>query len=264
MRLLVTNIQRFSLHDGPGIRTTVFLKGCTLHCPWCCNPENIIPQKQFFFRKEKCIAKDGFCKYGDCPFAFGRKVGESLSRLTEQNLLQCRSGALGEYGKWYEAVELKKKLISDKRFWGDTGGVTFSGGEPLCQMDALEEVLVALKKDGVNLCAETALFVSTETVEKAVCLFDEFYVDVKLLDDKRVRKILGGDLALYLKNLDIICHSGRHVYLRHPQIKGYTDDLETERAIQKLLIKYPEFQYQVLEEHHLGDEKYKTLGFCCD
>lgn len=260
MRLLVTNIQRFCLHDGPGIRTTVFLKGCTLHCPWCCNPENIAAQPQYYFQAKKCIAQNGRCPYGSCPFAGGGSVQENLAHLTQQQQRQCKSGALGIYGRWYTAEELYAGLMKDKPFWGREGGVTFSGGEPLLQMEALESVLAVLKQEGVDLCAETALYVPPGAVKTAVRYFDELYVDIKLLDAERVRSVLGGNLELYQRNLDLLAANGRNVCLRHPQIKGYTDDPATQAAIQSLRQRYPQFQYQVLEEHHLGDEKRKTLG----
>ncbi len=263
MKLLVTNIQRFSLHDGPGIRTTVFLKGCTLHCPWCCNPENIQPRKQYYYQKKKCIAANGSCAYGDCPFAISTDVKTGLSRLTRQQFLQCKSGALGEYGEWYEPAELVKEVMRDAPFWGDDGGVTFSGGEPLMQMDALEPALALLKRCGVNLCAETALYVPTSAVLKAMKYFDKLFVDVKLLDKNRARSVLGGDLELYLENLHTVLESGVSVSLRHPLIKGYTDDIATERAIHELLTHYPSCEYQILSEHHLGDEKRLSVGDVC-
>lgn len=260
MNLLVTNIQRFSLHDGPGIRTTVFLKGCTLHCPWCCNPENISSLKQYYFQEKKCIAKDGSCAYGRCPFAYVRDVRKCLSQLTEKEFRQCKSGAIGEYGRWYKAGELVEELMRDVEFWQQNGGVTFSGGEPLLQMDALKDVLIELKQSGINLCVETSLFVPSEVVYEAVDYFDEWYVDIKLLDKERVRGVLGGNLDLYLKNLGIVFQKRRGpICLRHPQIKGYTNDLATENAIQKIIEKIPNCEYQVLKEHHLGDEKRKTL-----
>lgn len=260
MKLLVTNIQRFCLHDGPGIRTTVFFKGCSLHCPWCCNPENISFQPQFYFQRKKCIAQNGRCPYGDCPFADGGSVREDLALLTQKQQQQCKSGAIGIYGQWYTAEELYNELMKDAPFWGKEGGVTFSGGEPLLQIEALESVLAALKQKGVDLCAETALYVPPSAVKTAVKYFDELYVDVKLLDADGVRNVLGGDLDVYLYNLDILAASGQPVCLRHPQIKGYTDDPATLTAIQALRQKHPQFQYQILAEHHLGNDKYASLG----
>lgn len=260
MKLLVTNIQRFCLHDGPGIRTTVFLKGCNLRCPWCCNPENISPRPQFYYQEKKCVAARGRCPYGECTLADRDVNTEKLRELTAADMARCRAGAIGIYGRRYSGGELFEELMKDAPFWGEEGGVTFSGGESLLQWDALKTLLALLKDAGIHLCVETALFVPHEIVLSALPLIDHWIVDVKLLDEKRVRDILGGDLELYLLNLDTVSKSGKAVWLRHPQIKGFTDDPDTEKLIQRLLEKYPSFPYLVLEEHHLGDEKYNTLG----
>lgn len=260
MKLLVTNIQRFSLHDGPGIRTTAFLKGCSLHCPWCCNPENLSFQPQFYYQKKKCIATNGACPYGECPLTDQTATPEKLEMLTHADLKRCKTGAIGIYGQWYTEDELFAELIKDAPFWGTEGGVTFSGGESLLQWNVLAGLLDRLKRNGTHLCVETSLFIPHEIVLKALVLIDHWIVDVKLLDRERVRRILGGDVELYLRNLETVAHSGRTVWLRHPQIKGYTNDAETENAIHKLLKQFPNFVYQVLEEHHLGDEKYASLG----
>lgn len=261
MKLLVTNIQRFSLHDGPGIRTTAFLKGCSLRCPWCCNPENLSFQPQFFYQRKKCIAVNGRCPYGKCTLADKLETPEKLGALNDTCRKRCQSGAIGVYGQWYTQDELYIELMKDVSFWGKEGGVTFSGGESLMQWYALESLVDRLKKGGIHLCVETSLFIPHETVLKALDLIEHWIVDVKLLDEDRVRQTLGGDVNLYLRNLEAVAHSGRTVWLRHPQIKGYTDDKETEQAIQALLKQYPDFAYQILEEHHLGDEKYRSLGW---
>lgn len=260
MKLLVTNIQRFSLHDGPGIRTTVFLKGCSLHCPWCCNPENIIPYKQYYFQKKKCIAKNGLCVYGECPFTKCEDIKDGLARVTELQFYQCKSGAIGEYGKWYDTDELVEEIMKDAVFWGKCGGITFSGGEPLLQIDCLVDVLKKLKNRGTNLCVETSLYVSTEKMRKAIKYFDEMYVDIKLLDKSKCREVLGGDVNVYYENLNALYESGMKIHFRHPQIKGYTDDAETERQIKELLMKYPGTSYRIIPEHHLGNQKRQTLG----
>ena len=260
MKLLVTNIQRFSLHDGPGIRTTVFLKGCSLHCPWCCNPENLSFQPQFFYRKKQCVAINGKCPYGECVLADQLVTPEKLDTLTEEDKNRCKSGAIGIYGRWYTEDELYSELMKDEPFWGKDGGITFSGGESLLQWDALAGLLDRLKKNGTHLCVETSLFIPHEIVLKALALIDHWIVDVKLLDEERVRRVLGGDEKLYLQNFEAVVGSGRTVWVRHPRIKGYTDDKETESAIQMLLQQYPNLEYQALEEHHLGSEKYASLG----
>ena len=248
------------MHDGPGIRTTVFLKGCSLCCPWCCNPENINPKPQYYYKKSRCIVNDGSCKYWDCPFSTSSDIEKVLRTISVDSAEKCKSGAIGRYGEWFTTEKLIDELLKDIDFWGEEGGVTFSGGEPFLQMNALEPVLVELKNRGINLCAETSLYAPTKAIEKIERYFDEIFVDIKLLDEKRCQSVLGGDLKLYLKNLEILANSSVSVCLRHPQISNITDDEETMKAIEKLLIKYPQMKYQVIDEHHFGDEKYQSLG----
>ena len=260
MKLLVTNIQRFCLHDGPGIRTTAFLKGCSLHCPWCCNPENISFQPQFYCQKKRCIAVNGVCPYGTCTFADQVVTPEKLMSLTAEDVERCKSGAIGTYGQWYTEDELYAELMKDAQFWGHDGGVTFSGGESLLQWNALRSLLDRLKISGTHICVETSLYIPHEIVQEALKLIDHWIIDVKLMDEERIRRILGGDIKLYLRNLETVRKGNKTVWFRHPQIKGYTDDSETENSIQMLLRQYPNFVYQVLDEHNLGEEKRASLG----
>lgn len=149
--VIVTNIQRFSLHDGPGIRTTVFLKGCNLRCPWCCNPENIEFEIQNY-------------KYND------------------EN---------GIYGYEITLENLEKEILKDKEFYCTNGGVTFSGGECLLQFDRLEPLLKRLKEQKINMCIETALMVPENLVDIAIKYVDEFIIDIKILDENDINKING-------------------------------------------------------------------------
>ena len=151
MKVIVTNIQRFSLHDGPGIRTTVFLKGCNLSCPWCSNPEN----------------------------------------LNFEVELYSNEGTSGTYGYEIELNDLEKEILKDKPFYENGGGVTFSGGEALLQFDKLEPLLQSLKKQNINMCIETALSVPEHLVEIALQYIDEFIVDIKILDEETIDKING-------------------------------------------------------------------------
>lgn len=259
MKILITSIQRFCLHDGPGIRTTVFLKGCNLHCPWCCNPENIDMHLQYYYKKEKCIADNGNCKYGICPFSDLKVTRKKLLKITCDEYTQCKSGALGMYGKYYNDEELLMELYKDWKFWAH-GGVTFSGGEPLLQFYELQPVLAKLRKDKVSICIETALCVDKSIVESAISYIDIFFVDIKIADAQRMKRVVGGDFDLLLKNLEILKNHNAHVIIRHPMIKNYTDDEENMIKIRAILRKFPKFEYQELNEHHLGDDKYRSLG----
>lgn len=229
--ILVTNIQRFSLHDGPGIRTTVFLKGCSLHCPWCANPENIMPVSETYHK----------------------------------------DGKDGVYGRWFTVDELYREVMKDWSFYGQVsavsdvyegmpGGVTFSGGEPLLQMAALEPLLKRLKESNVHLCVETALFVPKRLLEIAMQCIDLFYVDVKILDAVRCWEVLGGDLEQYQANVRILFEADKSVVFRVPVIGGFTEGAENQQTIIAWMKQYKPLRVELIKEHNLGRNKYLTLG----
>lgn len=243
--ILLTNIQRFSLHDGPGIRTTVFLKGCSLRCPWCSNPENLSP---------------------------------SIQQYT-------KDGIEGTYGKYYSAAELVKECLKDKNFyegklkdptiWNITdasdidnlpGGVTFSGGEALLQMETLVPVCSALHNNGIHLAVETCLFVTTHLLELALNHIDFFYVDMKVLDEIRCKETEHGNLDIYLRNLETVIKSEKPVVIRIPVIGTYTDTYENRKLVHDLLEKYRNrvLKIELIKEHNLGESKYKSLGINID
>lgn len=229
--MIITNIQRFSLHDGPGIRTTVFLKGCSLRCPWCSNPENINNKPQ---------------KY-------------------------VKNGIEGIYGKEYNCDELYNELIKDKVFFGENtksnslddmpGGVTFSGGECLLQIEKLEPLLKRLNLENINIAVETSLFVSTSKLDIAIEYVDLFYVDIKILEEKECKNILNGDLSMYMSNLTTLLQSGKPVVLRIPVIGGYTDGIDNRQRINELVksIKGNIQKIEIIKEHNLGLSKYQSL-----
>ena len=230
-KILVTNIQRFSLHDGPGIRTTVFLKGCSIHCPWCANPENIMSVLETFYK----------------------------------------DGKEGVYGQWFTVNELYREVMKDWSFYGQAstvsdaykgmpGGVTFSGGEPLLQMAALEPLLKMLKESNVHLCAETALFVPKRLLEIAKQYIDLFYVDVKILNAVRCREVLGGDLEQYRVNVQVLFAADKSVVFRVPVIGGFTENAENRQAVIAWMKQYKPLKVELIKEHNLGRNKYLTLG----
>lgn len=242
-KLLVTNIQRFSLHDGPGIRTTVFLKGCSVHCPWCCNPENISPKLQ---------------EYDD-------------------------AGISKQWGRWYSVDELRDEILKDLGFYiGEIsqdnysiqdeslisslpGGVTFSGGEALLQTKALIPLLLQLKENQIHIAVETSLFVPSSFFQEVIGLIDFFYVDMKMMDAKRCHNMIGGDMDLYQKNFQLLMESNRPVVVRIPIIGGFTDDEKNINDIYYALCEYHShpnnlLHVELLHGHHLGDSKYENLG----
>lgn len=236
-KILVTNIQRFSLQDGPGIRTTVFLKGCSVRCPWCSNPENLEPYVQKYKKNE-----------------------------TE-----------GVYGKWYSSEELFQELISDKDYFIDDntnyyitdpnvlnklpGGVTFSGGECLLQMGELENVLYNLHSETIHVSIETSLFANIKQLEIALKYVDLFYVDIKILDKKKCREILKADLDTYNSNFTVLMKSYKPIVARIPVIAGFTDDsLNVNRVCEFLGNCYGNLlKVEIIKGHDLGKSKYQSL-----
>lgn len=223
-RVIVTNIQRMCMQDGPGIRTTVFLKGCNLHCPWCANPENICMQPE---------------KY----------------RISDMEQ--------GIYGREYDSQSLQKEIMRDRRFWEDGGGVTFSGGEPLLQLDLLEPLLRNMKKERVHVAIETALQVPMDKLFAVIDYVDLFIVDIKILDKSLCKKVLGGDLDYYYDNLKLLEERGKQILFRIPCNKEYTVTPENCSRIDELLTIYPHCPVEIFATHSLGRRKYESLGKTC-
>jgi pyruvate formate lyase activating enzyme len=222
MKTLITNIQRFCVNDGPGIRTTVFTKGCTIRCPWCSNPENL-----------------NYCE----------EVYE-------------KEGIQGIYGKYYAADELVEELRKDQAYWIHGGGVTFSGGEALSHMEDLEPVLQKLQKNKINIAVETALFVNQSSVEMAVRYMDHFMIDIKILEPLRCREILGGDSEQFVSNLKFVCENVNHtnIVFRIPCATAYTLEDKNKKRIIDLLSQYKDIPIELFGLHKLGESKYESLG----
>lgn len=231
MSVLLTNIQRFSLHDGPGIRTTVFLKGCSLRCPWCSNPENLNPHQE---------------KY-------------------------IKNGIEGIYGKEYTADEMYAEVVKDLAFydgeWGSSdlnkmpGGVTFSGGECMLQMDKLEPLLERLNEEHIHTAVETCLFAPANQIAIAIDHIDLFYVDIKILDEAKCKESIRGKLSVYHSNLQTLLNSNRPLVFRIPVICGYTDDEYNRKKVVELIkgAHGNVLKIELIKEHNLGLSKYQSL-----
>lgn len=219
----VTNIQRMCFDDGPGIRTTVFLKGCSLHCPWCSNPENICFEKQAY----------------------------SLDDV---------SGELcGCYGIDYTYGELFEVIKKDYKFWGNDGGVTFSGGEALLQAKELEPLLECLKKDNISVGVETALFIPKPLLGIAVKYIDFYYIDVKILDKEVCKKVLGGDVTVFFDNVSWLSKHTDNIVFRVPCSREYVLEDENRSLLCGFFSKYKKFPVEIFSIHNLGEKKYQAL-----
>lgn len=256
MSVLLSNIQRFCVHDGAGIRTTVFLKGCSIKCPWCSNPESLLATYDYYVDKTKCIREQNTCKVNPCC---NYLVKEGIN---ERDFEKCVVNAVGVYGKAFDTNDILTEVMKDRAFYGATGGVTFSGGEVLLHMDYLEPLLNMLIDKEISLCVETSLFVPLNNVKKALRYFDNFIIDVKILNPVMCQTVINGNLETYMRNLDYLFKrvAGDKITLRMPLVKGITYTTENIMAFSELLHRYMPGSCEIFSVHNLGKSKYESLG----
>jgi len=254
MGVLISNIQRFSLQDGPGIRTTAFLMGCSLRCPWCCNPENLEANRRAFVRPSRCARTAGSCRFNpQCPAL------EEGRPLALEDVGACPIGAIGIYGREYTEDELVAAMLADRPFYQDGGGVTWSGGEALLQANALALAMARLHGQHIDQCMESCLVAPSEAVSAVLPYLDRMICDVKLLDPNRFATLFGGDLDVYLGNLRLVCAQVPDVTFRFPVVPGMTDDAENIEAIVTLVDKLRPARFELFGVHGLAESKYRGL-----
>ncbi|MEN3011142.1 MAG: glycyl-radical enzyme activating protein [Candidatus Bipolaricaulaceae bacterium] len=264
---IVFDIQRFSLHDGPGIRTTVFLKGCPLRCLWCHNPEGLSPKPELMFFDYKCLGC-GTCARV-CPEGALAQEAGAQPRLTREKCTgcgrcaeACPSGAWRLVGKTITVEELLSLLERDALLYDRSqGGVTFSGGEPLFQPDFLRAALAACKERRIHTAVDTSGYAPWDVFERIAPLTDLFLFDLKPMDEEAHRRYTGVSNRLIHANLRRLAELGRPVRVRVPLIPGITD---TEENLQALLALLRELQGRILGvellPYHDVAEKYQRLG----
>ena len=240
---MIFDIQRFSVHDGPGIRTTVFMKGCPLRCRWCHNPEGLSGAPQVQFLREECIG---------C----GRCGGERTVRAVES----CPSGALKLLGAEWSAEALLEAVLADREFYEPDGGVTFSGGECLLQYEFAAHMLRLLKERGIHTAVDTCGAVPWEAIAAVLPYCDTFLYDVKAADPELHRSATGRDNAQILHNLRELSSRGADLRIRIPVIPGINDSEDEIRAIGALLVPLTVRSVTLIPYHTLGKSKYGTLG----
>ena len=254
MRVAIFDIQRGSYVDGPGIRTTVFFKGCNLRCAWCHNPESQSALPQIMFYKNKCV-KCGKCKE-KCPNQLEKC--DFCGKCT----LYCPHDAREICGREYTVDEVVKEILRDNSFYkASGGGVTFSGGECMLQIDFLEEALKECKKNGIHTAVDTAGHVPFAYFERILPYTDLFLYDVKIIDSEKHKRYTGAPNELILSNLSKLLKMDRSVWVRIPVIAGINDSIEEITAIRKTLDLYgfPE-KVELLPYHAMGEHKYEALG----
>ncbi|RLB68605.1 MAG: benzylsuccinate synthase subunit delta [Deltaproteobacteria bacterium] len=237
---LITDIQKFSLHDGPGIRTTVFLKGCPLNCPWCHNPETLNPEPEIYFYERKCTTCGlcvEVCSAGALEIIQNsdKKALLSIDRGKCTGCLECvdvcNSDALEVVGKSMEMSTLVQELIADKVFYESSGGgVTISGGEPLIYPEFVHELARILKKENTHVTVQTCCFVKWEKIEPLLDVVDLFIIDIKTMSPDKHKDYIGGSLQVILSNIERLINSKAGVRIHLPIIPEFNDsatDFET-------------------------------------
>jgi pyruvate formate lyase activating enzyme len=271
----IFNIQRFTVHDGPGIRTTVFFKGCPMRCLWCSNPEGLKPYPEVAVYKKDCIGIDvcSRCLHA-CPHQDeqvlqvenGYIVG--IDRDKCRNCLfcaeACPNNTLKIFGKKYTVREIVNIIMEDRQFYKETnGGVTAGGGDPMMQYEFVCEMFKECKRYGIHTCLETELHCKRKAIEPMFPYTDLWITDIKMMDPQKHKQYTGVTNELILENIKFVVESGAKLIIRTPVIPGYNNDDENIHAIARFVsekLKNKIVQYQLLPYRLLGLEKYAALG----
>ena len=248
------DIQRNSFVDGPGIRTTVFFKGCNLKCAWCHNPESQSAKPQMMFYKDKCTGC-GKCK-SVCPYHLEQ------CELCGKCTLYCPVDARKVCGKEHTVDEVLKEVLKDKAFYETSGGgVTFSGGECMLQIDFLAEILKKCKENGIHTAVDTAGHIPFESFEKILPYTDLFLYDIKIFDSQKHKQYVGVGNELILENLKKLFERKAKLWIRIPIIPDVNDSIEEIQKIKDFLKTNgtPE-KIELLPYHAMGENKYRAIG----
>jgi len=260
----ILRIERFAIHDGPGIRTTVFLKGCPLRCAWCHSPESQLLQAEFMPRPERCVRCMG-CN-ASCPHhavqpaADGGPVAPDACDTCGACAQACPTGARELVGKTMSVEALMAEIERDRIFYDESdGGVTFSGGEPLMQPAFVREMVGTCRSSAIHVALDTCGHVDTAALLDVARDVDLFLFDLKMMDEERHRACTGASNARILQNLEHLAAVHGNILVRFPLIPGVNDDDDNVRGMGAFLASLRLTRIDVLPYHRAGIAKYERL-----
>ena len=273
IRGLVFNVQGFTVHDGPGIRTEFFMKGCPLSCEWCSNPEGMRTYPEPGIYPDKCLGLDDCtrcvraCRTNSILISGSNRV-VGINRDTCAHCMGCAhacpSSAIQPWGEYYTVEKAMEIIRRDKVFYERTGGGgTISGGESLLQPEFVAALLRQCKEEGFHTCVESALHVPRSAVDQVLPYTDLFITDIKTMDPAVHKARCGVTNEKILDNIRYIVRSGKNLVIRTPVLKGFNATDESIRAIGDFIVNElgnRVVQYQLLPYRQMGTEKYKSLN----
>ena len=251
---LVFNVQRFSLQDGPGVRSTVFMKGCPLACAWCHNPESQSPEPQIVRMRHRCMV---------CGLCSEQELTEPVvADRDDEDVEACPTGALQAVGERMTVPALVERLLRDRIFFDESGGgVTFSGGEPLLQAPFVTEALAWLRREGVHTALDTCGFARWPDLEAAAAQSSLVLYDLKLMDEERHHAATGVSNRIILQNLKTLSEVHGAIWIRVPIIPGVNDDEANLSATAAFLAPLAGIrQVDLLPYHPTGEAKFARVG----
>ncbi len=264
---IIFDIKRYAIHDGPGIRTTVFFKGCPLRCPWCHNPEGELPEPEIIWHRNRCLTR---CR--DCITVCIRKALQKRGRTVHIDRTQCNlcgdcadvcpTEALEIIGREVTVGDVMGVIHKDRIFYEESGGgVTFSGGEPFMQPEFLGILLDECRRAGIPVAVDTCGYVPSELLREMTDKIDLFLYDVKLIDEGKHKSHTGASNRLILENLRMLSHRGKRVIIRIPLLCDINDQPDNiHQTIEFLLPQHNLREINLLPYHRGGEEKHKRLG----
>ena len=268
MKPIILNIQKYSVHDGDGIRTTIFFKGCPLKCMWCHNPESQNYNAEFMFDREKCkgcgLCADA-CSNNAISYDEDHKAVTNLDKCTlcEKCFDYCIEDARQKAGNYYNVDELISICERDMMFYEESGGgVTLSGGEVMAQnIDYVEELLRKLKDKGINTAVDTCGYAKEENFKRVLKYTDTFLYDIKIIDNEKHKYYTGKSNELILKNIIFLADAGADINVRIPVIDGInSSDKDILDTIKFLKENVGFIRVNILPYHNTGSSKYERLG----